>query len=72
MANTLLCGQSASVRVRCPANGPTTIRVTASSGVTVRVSSFPRQTFRLSTDQNFVLLPVVGGTVCQVPYMPTT
>jgi hypothetical protein len=70
MANTLLCGQSASVRVRCPATGPTTIRVTAASGVTVRVSTFPRQSFRLSSDSNFVLIPVVGGTVCQVPYMP--
>ena len=72
MANTLLCGQSSSVRVRCPATGPTTIRITGSSGVTVRVSSFPRQEFPLSTDNNYVLLPVVGGTTCQVPYMPTT
>jgi hypothetical protein len=70
MANTLLCAQSASVRVRCPASGPTTIRVTASGGVTVRVSSYPRQEFPLSTDGNYVLIPVVGGTRCQVPYMP--
>ena len=70
MTNTLLCAQSASVRVRCPASGPTTVRVTGSSGVTVRVSSFPRQEFPLSTDGNYVVLPVVGGTKCLVPYMP--
>jgi hypothetical protein len=46
------------------------VRVTGSSGVTVRVSSFPRQEFPLSTDGNYVVLPVVGGTKCLVPYMP--
>jgi len=47
--------------------------VTASRPVAAIVTCAPApKPFALSTDENFVLLPIAGGTLARVPYDPVS